>query len=426
MGRGYLSVFELQECERIISELEYEEDIRKYPDNRRRGQFKSGWEDAVIRQQIYLPLTLQRLTWRNLGYRMGQRFGKSSVDEINQIFNLLSQHFKSVRGIDSSLLFWQSDIEQWVAKHRKLPNTLSNDLVSFFELAFEHTQHPDKAWFGVHQQAVSLVTGGIFLAAINLSNPDYGILVLLDQNPVVIPSVTYKPVKSTLKYDPLTWAHLENVTQVNVLLKNSQFWQSYSQASDKILNSPISRSRGVEFQQRRHKRRLDEFWSKPLGYNQNDLAELQNERQRIESEEYFNIENLEDGRQKITASIVRRQGQAEFRRKLLTAYNSRCPISGCDAEAAIEAAHIFPYQGTETNHIKNGLPLRADIHTLFDLYLVSVEPDSYEIVIAPDLIKTCYQELAGRKLSLPTDELALPSKDALKKHYKNFLEKHFA
>ena len=321
---------------------------------------------------------------------------------------------------------WQSDIERWVAKRRKLPNTLSNDLVSFFELAFEHTQHPDKAWFGVHQQTVSLVTGGIFLAAINLSNPDYGILVLLDQNPVVIPNVTYKPVKSTLKHDPLTWAHLENITQVNVLLKNSEFWQSYSKASDKILNSPISRSRSADFQQRRHKRRLEEFWNKPLYYNPkgNYLSKLQDEQERIESEEEFNIEDIEDERQKIIASIVRRRGQSEFRRKLLTAYKGRCPISDCDAEVAIEAAHIFPYQGTETNHITNGLPLRADIHTLFDLYLLSVQPDSYEVVIAPELIETCYQEFSGRKLSLPTDELALPSREALRKHYKKFLEKH--
>jgi len=46
-------VLDVQECEQIISEIEYEKDIRKYPDNLRRGQFKSGWEDAVIRQQVW-------------------------------------------------------------------------------------------------------------------------------------------------------------------------------------------------------------------------------------------------------------------------------------------------------------------------------------------------------------------------------------
>jgi putative restriction endonuclease len=414
-------VFDIQDCEKIISELKCEKDIRKYPDNLRRGQFNNGWEDAVIRQQVYSPLTLQRLTWRNLGYRTGKHFGENPVNEVNQIFDLFARQYKAVRVIDHES--WQSDVSRWVEKHRKLPDGLSYELISFFGLAFEHTQHPDEAWFGVHEQTVSLVVGGIFLAAINLANPDYGIWVLLDQNPVVIPNVEYKPVKSTQKYDPLTWAHLNDVADVNALLENFEFWKSYSQASDKILNSPIARARSVKFQQGRHKRRLNEFWSNSLD-SQHDLAELRDEQQRIEAEGYFNIENLEDARRRGMASIVQRQGQSAFRHKLLIAYGHRCPISGCDAESAIEAAHIFPYYGIQTNHITNGLPLRADIHTLFDLYLLSVQPNTYEIVIAPNLIETCYQEFAGRKLSLPSDKFALPSGDALKKHYENFLQKH--
>jgi hypothetical protein len=43
-------VLDIQDCEQFISELEYKKDIRKYPDNFRKGQFKAGWEDAVIRQ----------------------------------------------------------------------------------------------------------------------------------------------------------------------------------------------------------------------------------------------------------------------------------------------------------------------------------------------------------------------------------------
>lgn len=414
-------MIDIQDCEQVISEIEYRKDIRKYPNNFRRGQFKLGWEDAVIRQQVYSPITLQRLTWRNLGYRTGARFGAKPVNEINQVFELFARHYKCVRDINPSS--WQNDLEQWVTQHRKLPNTLSSDLVRFFELVFEHTQHPDEAWFGVHEYTVSLVVGGIFLAAINLSNPDHGIWVLLDQNPIVIPKIEYKPVKSTQKYDPLTWAHLVDVTALGVLLENSEFWLSYSSASHKILNSPISRTRSVEFQESRHKRRLTEFWSDRLE-SQNNLSELRDERQRIEAEGYFNVENLEDARRRVTASIVKRQGQFEFRRKLLTAYAGRCAISGCDAEPAIEAAHIIPYQGTQTNHITNGLPLRADIHTLFDLSLLSVQPDTHEVRIAPELLETCYQEFASQKLILPKETFALPSSEALRKHYENFLQKH--
>ncbi|MEG5045105.1 leucine-rich repeat domain-containing protein, partial [Microcoleus sp. B4-C1] len=153
------------------------------------------------------------------------------------------------------------------------------------------------------------------------------------------------------------------------------------------------------------------------------LPELDAERQKIESEEYFDTETLQDARQRITASIVQRQGQAGFRRKLLIAYGGRCPITDCDVESAIEAAHIIPYQGTQTNHPTNGLPLRSDIHTLFDLHLLSIRPDTHEVVIAPELVGTCYHDLAGRKLALPQDQKTIPNQNALSQHYEAFLSK---
>jgi Leucine-rich repeat (LRR) protein len=153
------------------------------------------------------------------------------------------------------------------------------------------------------------------------------------------------------------------------------------------------------------------------------LPELDAERQKIESEGYFDVKTLKDARRRTTASIVQRQGQAEFRRKLLTAYGGRCPITDCDVESAIEAAHIIPYQGTQTNHPTNGLPLRADIHTLFDLHLLSIRPDTNEVVIAPELVGTCYQDLANRKLTLPQDRKTAPNQNALSKHHETFLSK---
>lgn len=172
-----------------------------------------------------------------------------------------------------------------------------------------------------------------------------------------------------------------------------------------------------EFQQHKPKKRFDLS-------NHYQLPELNDQRQRVEEEGYFNTQTLEDARQRVTASIVQRQGQPEFRRKLLDAYGGRCAITGCDVEPAIEAAHIIPYQGASTNHSGNGLLLRADIHTLFDLHLLSVRPDTYEVVIAPQLMRTCYKELAKQKLTMPQSQSAAPSQDALSKHHAIFLEKH--
>ena len=154
-----------------------------------------------------------------------------------------------------------------------------------------------------------------------------------------------------------------------------------------------------------------------------EIFPLDAEGQKIEMGGDFNAENPEDARRRITASIVQRQGQPEFRRKLLSSYGGRCPITDCDVESAIEAAHIIPYQGPETNHPTNGLPLRADIHTLFDLHLLSIRPDTYDVVISPELIDTCYKDLASRKLTLPQDQKAAPNRNSLSKHHETFLRK---
>lgn len=114
----------------------------------------------------------------------------------------------------------------------------------------------------------------------------------------------------------------------------------------------------------------------------------------------------------------------KFRRKLLKAYDYKCAITGCDAEPALEASHIFPYKGVKTNSIANGLLLRADIHTLFDIHLLSIQPETYKIVLAPKLMATAYKEFAEQKLYLPKNKISKPDQDALTRHYELFRKKH--
>jgi hypothetical protein len=130
----------------------------------------------------------------------------------------------------------------------------------------------------------------------------------------------------------------------------------------------------------------------------------------------FDPSDTMDARERVLAQIVRRRGQREFREKLLAAYEGRCAVTGCDLVAVLEAAHIRPYKGQTTNDIQNGLLLRADIHTLFDLGLIAVAPESLEILLAPSVGETSYQELAGIFLRVPADPRKRPSFDALELH----------
>ena len=132
--------------------------------------------------------------------------------------------------------------------------------------------------------------------------------------------------------------------------------------------------------------------------------------------EEFNPQDIQDARERIARLVSKRRGQPEFRKKLLVAYNSQCAISQCDAVPALEAAHIVPYRGIETNHISNGLLLRADLHTLFDLGFIAVDTTRMTIEIHPDLRETNYRTLLGVPLQLPQNKELWPSKEALNIH----------
>jgi putative restriction endonuclease len=64
----------------------------------------------------------------------------------------------------------------------------------------------------------------------------------------------------------------------------------------------------------------------------------------------------------------------------------------------LEAAYIRPYRGEPDNHSDNDLLLRADIHTLFDLDLVGIEPQSITVHFHPAVKEGEYKDLEGRVL----------------------------
>lgn len=82
------------------------------------------------------------------------------------------------------------------------------------------------------------------------------------------------------------------------------------------------------------------------------------------------------------------------------AYAGRCAITGCDVDAVLEAAHIYPYQGEDTNVVINGLLIRADLHTLFDLGWLTIDPEGYTVTVHPSLRNSDYGQWHGKPLRL--------------------------
>lgn len=152
----------------------------------------------------------------------------------------------------------------------------------------------------------------------------------------------------------------------------------------------------------------------PLG------IELARAATKIADEGYFSPSTLEDERERRVTEIVERRGQADFRDKLIAAYEGRCAVTGSNAVAALEAAHIVPYCGPKSNHVSNGILLRCDIHTLFDLYLVEIDPHDLAITLGPALRDTTYNDLQGKRLFVPSDSTSHPSHEALVQRWRLF------
>jgi hypothetical protein len=73
------------------------------------------------------------------------------------------------------------------------------------------------------------------------------------------------------------------------------------------------------------------------------------------------------------AQIRARRGQGRFRDSLFSTPNPHCAISGVGYPLLLEAAHIVPFSESFDHSQANGLILRADLHTLFDLHEITID-----------------------------------------------------
>lgn len=87
-------------------------------------------------------------------------------------------------------------------------------------------------------------------------------------------------------------------------------------------------------------------------------------------------------RQRKLAKVLARPQQAKFRREVFALWGARCLVTGCDILAALEAAHIHRVSEGGNDDASNGIPLRADIHRLFDADLITLSSDSWTVLVS--------------------------------------------
>ncbi|MEH6691129.1 MAG: HNH endonuclease signature motif containing protein [Pseudorhizobium pelagicum] len=118
------------------------------------------------------------------------------------------------------------------------------------------------------------------------------------------------------------------------------------------------------------------------------------EEQALEVDE----EHVAAGLERRFAAVEVRPDQGAFRRSLMKAYGGRCALSGNNVGAVLQAAHVIPFSEEIDlrNDVRNGLLLRADLHILYDKFLITIHPVTGKVVVAESLRGTSYEQFEGR------------------------------
>lgn len=115
-----------------------------------------------------------------------------------------------------------------------------------------------------------------------------------------------------------------------------------------------------------------------------------------------------------------RLGQGAFRVMVTDAYDRRCVITGERTLPVLHAAHIKPYALVQRHEVTNGLLLRSDLHTLFDLGYLTVTPD-LRVRISQRIHQQFengrdYYAMDGRSIRSPRVSTFAPSPEMLEWH----------
>jgi hypothetical protein len=118
-----------------------------------------------------------------------------------------------------------------------------------------------------------------------------------------------------------------------------------------------------------------------------------------------------------------RRGRRDLREMLCRLNGVRCVFTGTRLKDLLEVAYIAPYPSGELHSTDNALLMRSDLHTLWDLNLIGVEPTTRCISIARRLEETTYARLAGRTMWLPRQPSA-PLLEGLRERWRMFEGAH--
>ncbi|MDQ1194887.1 HNH endonuclease signature motif containing protein [Agrobacterium sp. SORGH_AS 787] len=105
-------------------------------------------------------------------------------------------------------------------------------------------------------------------------------------------------------------------------------------------------------------------------------------------------------RQKATAQVVVRKGQAKFRSSVLDAYASKCVVTGEELPQVLEAAHIVPVTNGGADSRDNSFCLRVDIHRLYDGQHIRILGNG-ELALTDKVLQSVNYKTLPKSIAIP-------------------------
>ncbi|MDQ7991771.1 MAG: HNH endonuclease [Propionicimonas sp.] len=127
--------------------------------------------------------------------------------------------------------------------------------------------------------------------------------------------------------------------------------------------------------------------------------------------------------------VKQRLHQAEFRGRVIAAYQTRCAICRLRHGELLDAAHITPdHDAAGLPAVSNGLALCKIHHAAFDMNMVGISPDYVVRVddrllaeVDGPMLRHGIQEMHGTALTVPPRRRDQPDRERLERRFAEFL-----
>lgn len=126
----------------------------------------------------------------------------------------------------------------------------------------------------------------------------------------------------------------------------------------------------------------------------------------IEAGSVVTLDAVESSKERVagghgSATVRVRIGQGKFRAALLEQFGSVCAFTGSSPDVALEAGHLYSYATAGAHHSEGGLLFRRDLHRMFDLGLICIDPNTQLVDVASALYRyPAYRQLHRRPLAV--------------------------